>query len=297
MPVHNNPDILDRFLLDFADEDFYFLLHLDKKSVTCDFEKFKNYPNVWFLKERIEVFWGDFSEVQVTINLMKFAQNIGVEFSHFILYFGSSTYPLQHKSYIKHFFSKHSQDNFLNITKMPNKKVNKELERLERFYFKNRGNLGRKFSYLLAKVWQRNYKKHLNNRILFAGSAHFAFTKDLINYILNVVENEADFVKTFHLTDCPDECFFHTIVGNSPYYGGLKGSLTYNCWLPNHVQNLITEEAISQYLLSYNKNNEPVFFDNSSEYKKQELLFVRKFSSSNAQLIDKIKQQKVMGTD
>ena len=69
--AHNTPNHLARLVraLDSPNVDFF--IHVDRKSDISRFRDRLSQPNVAFLKDRIAVYWGDFSDVEATVRLIK----------------------------------------------------------------------------------------------------------------------------------------------------------------------------------------------------------------------------------
>ncbi|HFR3748939.1 TPA: beta-1,6-N-acetylglucosaminyltransferase, partial [Streptococcus suis] len=59
--------------VDILSPEIDFVLHVDKKSQISDFEILTGKVN--FLDERIDIKWGDFSQVEAMLSLMKYAMD------------------------------------------------------------------------------------------------------------------------------------------------------------------------------------------------------------------------------
>jgi len=93
----------------------HFFIHVDKKVDITEFLRLiPRYANIIFLKnsQRIQVYWGGYSQVIATLNLLKVAQKCGEYFDRFCLLSGSD-FPIKKISYIKSAFD--TKEEFIRI--------------------------------------------------------------------------------------------------------------------------------------------------------------------------------------
>jgi len=68
--VHKNPQLLKRAIATLSSEDCAFLIHIDQKTKIEEFSEISG-ENVFFSAQRIPVYWGEFSQIQATLMLMR----------------------------------------------------------------------------------------------------------------------------------------------------------------------------------------------------------------------------------
>ena len=126
--AHANPQHLDLLIKAISDTDSAIFIHIDKKS---DMEIFSNIKgdNIHFIKKRVNVYWGEFSQVTAIINLIHAALFSSVIHQRLVLISGVD-YPIKPKNYIKNLFEAHHDKEFINLIKMPSEKANKPISRL-----------------------------------------------------------------------------------------------------------------------------------------------------------------------
>src|SRR3954462_5499939 len=101
--THLNPRLLQRIIQTLSSENTDFFVHVDAKFDIAPFMRARA-ENVVFLRDRISVFWGEFSQVRAILGLIRNALESQRSHDYFVLLSGSD-YPLQSKEYIHDFFS------------------------------------------------------------------------------------------------------------------------------------------------------------------------------------------------
>ncbi|MDH2207311.1 MULTISPECIES: beta-1,6-N-acetylglucosaminyltransferase [unclassified Empedobacter] len=69
--AHQYPHQLLRMINSLQDTDVVFYIHIDIKSDLNLFTSVIKSDNVFFIKDRVDCIWGDFSQVKATLNLLK----------------------------------------------------------------------------------------------------------------------------------------------------------------------------------------------------------------------------------
>lgn len=126
--AHDNVDILNVLLhlLDDKRNDIY--LHIDKKS-SIDLDKIyrPTISNFYLLSNRINVKWGDFSQIRVEISLLKEA--IGnSHYSYYHLLSGVDL-PIKSQNYIHDFFDKNQGLEFIDYSQEPSENYIKRVSK------------------------------------------------------------------------------------------------------------------------------------------------------------------------
>lgn len=247
--AHNNFEQLGTLLSLLDDKRNDIFVHIDEK--VRDFEKLKRellcnvkLSSLKFIP-RLRVTWGDFSLIQVEINLLKTALETGT-YRYFHLLSGACI-PLHSQDYIHAFFERNDGKEFVNFG--TEEYIGKVVDRCRYYYFfqKEIGNSEKLRSLLLRKIrggviilqkiFKVNRLRKIDEKVVIAaGSNWFSITNDLANY---VVRCESWIYDTFHCGICVDELFLQTIVFNSPFYkkcyistlaNGVKGNVRLIDW-------------------------------------------------------------------
>lgn len=289
--AHKNPVHLTRLISALQTEHAHIFLHIDKKSK--GFTHLSDNSTITLIKKPVSVNWGGFSIVQATLQLMQEAHASG-EYDYFILLSGAD-YPIRSNASLFQFLQQHDGEEFLNLCKMP--EVNKPLERVEYFHFEDEGDFATSFlskrvisrrvinravnkinTALRSAHFKRKYPKRYAHFTLYAGSQWWGLSKRCIDYVLQFVADNPEYVDFYKYTLIPDEMFFHTIIGNSPFKKHVVLAFMYTDWVTGSPAT-ITEEhlpILSQHMLPSDYGGEMTPF------------FARKFSDKSQAIITDI---------
>ncbi|HLW32905.1 MAG TPA: beta-1,6-N-acetylglucosaminyltransferase [Aequorivita sp.] len=292
--AHTDPKQLFALVqsLDYQSDIF---IHVDKKSDLSDFKKYSFGPSVHFISERVKVSWAGFNMVIATLNLIKTALETGEKYSHFVLLSGLD-YPIKPIRKLHQFLNQNQEREFIRFIRVEDS-PDHYLKIFRRHSFKNpifpevaipMLNTG---VTLLDKVVRKSlslllssYKKApLKNITPCYGSQWWAITPACAAYILDFVSNNPDFMRYFKTAFAPDEYFFHTIVGNSPFLSKSTGFQKYEGRGTFRMANLhVIHPSLSH-----------VYTDKDfEELKNSDKFFVRKVTSASSEkLISKIDEE------
>jgi Core-2/I-Branching enzyme len=285
--AHNTLNHFGRLINALNSPDVHFFIHVDRKSNIVPYQEKNNLKNITFIEDRVSVFWGEFSLVQATLNLIITALDHQNEFDYLILISGSD-YPLKNPKYINNYFAQRVGTEFINLVEMPNKKANKLLNRLYNYqpqtlYDYNYTIVKQIIGFVTTKVfhWQRDYIKALGDLKPYAGSEWWALSASACHYILEFTKTNPKIVKFFQNTFFPDESFFQTIIGNSKFKNKVTRNLTFTKWKNKFNPEFINMEDLQDLLIL-----DKVMIDDV--YGCGELLFARKFQDDSAELTNLI---------
>lgn len=220
--VHNNFKILEKLLklLDNDRNDIY--IHVDKKIKNFDFEYFKNIviKSKVFYTKRIDVRWGDVSQIKCQFILMKAAhENNQYMYYHLI---SGVDMPLKSQEYIHDFFEKNKGKEYIHCTYWEIPKTKRRYANYHIFpkYFRCNNKI---FMYMLdifresfifiQKLIGYDRTKKYNIKVMF-GSSWWSIDNELIE---SLIHNEKLFYKMYHHTRSSDEHYIQTFVYNSNF--------------------------------------------------------------------------------
>lgn len=247
------------------DTDCY--IHFDKKYFTLGTLPLAHAKII----SKVSVYWGEFSQLYAIIELIKFAISNG-SYDYFVLLSGSD-YPIRSNSYILRFFQKYNGSQFINICTMP--KNNKSFNRIEKYSINSEVlpySTFRKIANTFLRIlpYKRKLPTKYSNYTLFAGSTWWGLSSSCIQYILTFIQKNPGYLNFYKKTHCPDEMFFHTIIGNSQFNKYIKPAIFYADWDEGGAH----PSLISQRHLAILRKEKI-----STSYGDSTPLFARKFSS------------------
>ena len=283
--AHDAPKHLSRLVRALDSANSTFVIHVDRKSDIAPFRERVSQRNATFLDERVAVYWGEFSIVQATIQLMKTALNHSSCPDYLCLLSGSD-YPLRGPDYIDAFLCRNKGCEFINLVPMPCDDVGKRINRLQEYRLQTpqdgrfaRAIIARlnRFINEMLKV-RRDHLKVLKDMTPYAGSQWWTLTQNASRYILEFIDSRPDVIQFFRNTYLPDESIIHTIIGNSKFSPKAVRNLTFADWSrPNGGPAIIDMDHLNAFV----KTERVVSAD---FYGRGELLFARKFADDSAQL-------------
>lgn len=282
MTVHRNPRLLRSAIDKLSTENCAFFIHIDRKS---DIREFSNIggENIFFSEERVPVYWGEFSQVEATMRLIRRALACNTIFDYFVFLQGSD-YPLRSGRYINRFLEENRGGEFMSLVKMPApgyplSKINKlrypSDKPVRRFVTRFLGKLG---------LAQRDYRRYLGGLEAYAGHAWWTLSRDAAEYIVEFAKSNQHVDEYFRNAFTSDEMFFHTILGNSPFRSRIRNSLVYvdTDWsIRGEHRHMIDDENMRFF-----EAQEKVWV--ADEWGPREILFARKFSDDRWDLVERV---------
>ena len=278
--AHKNPDQLYRMITALNDNVSHFFIHIDAKSPIAPFKEHLQGLPVYFIDKRECCFWGDFSIVRATINLMEAAAKEN-EKGYFILMSGQD-YPIASQEKINTFLEQHNGYDFIDFFPIEDKwKAKMVKDKLFHYHILHSGKRGHSncyapFFHCAISQKSRTLFHLLKGRLSwkhfkllcklparkapfskqYAGSQFWAFSEKTFYKVLTYIREHHTILEDYyHYTSSSDEIYFHSILINLQSTDTeikLKPSLTYVNWerkgvqLPVLFKNNDFEELTSQ---------------------------------------------------
>ena len=293
--AHHRPAHLHKLVTALSSHSSDIFIHLDKKSNADDFSSITG-DNIHFIPDRVAIFWGDYSQVEAILILIKAAFASSNAFDRFVLLSGVD-YPLRSTAYIEAFFANHHDKEYISSVAMLRHTGGKPTSRLTTYIFRPAHSkisrivryeaIGRWLSLIGKRLYQRDYKAHLGGLTPYGGGTWWALSHAACDYILNFISRETQFVTFYKNTLCPDEMFFQTILGNSVFSTKIVKNLTYTDWSGGespHPADL-TEKHLALF------GTMVPFVVTDAMYGIGENLFARKFPDGSDNLVSQLEHQ------
>ncbi len=237
LQIHKNPNQVNMFinqLISDGESDVY--IHIDKKHYYNMYDKIIKSPNVRILDECVNVNWGDISQVDATILLIRNVLNSGIEYDNICFRSGQD---LLVKNGFNDYLKQNQGQIFMTI-----ESINKSESGLTNIIWpKNTRRLYQRFHplriyrSLLLFLFNRGINLFPNltelpkKWNLFRGSSWFCIPFDIAKYITEFLDKNKWFYNFYRDAMCPDESFFQTLIMNSPYRSKvINNNLTYLSW-------------------------------------------------------------------
>ena len=218
--AHNEPYILQVLLDKLRGIPGDIFVHIDKKVRGEAFDRLRNVIGGKMLQTRIDVRWGDFSQVECELALFKEAAQGHYDYYHLL---SGVDLPIKPAQYIADFFEKHKGLEFFRIA---------DDDENRRIIFRNtnywylftrfsRSGIGRILQKLFIPRMMMNLQKLLklsrcskDGWTLYKGDQWLSITHDAVECILG---HEEYIRGRFKFTCCPDEIYKQTVLMNSGF--------------------------------------------------------------------------------
>lgn len=237
---HKKPEQVNLLLNALDDPDLDIYIHIDKKSNIKSGIKTGQQIHILPDEYRVDVGWAVFSQVEATLNLMKYASAHG-DYGHYVLCSGQD-YPLVKASELSDFLNKNADFNFVQIwaSKNGGGYTNNYDKRTEIYY--PYSVLGNTLPKRIAKralveltggynrTWSIFRRKQLENVDFYFGSQWVCISGEVEKWVEEYIKNHPGFIEFYRHTNCPDESFFQTLLMNSPYKNRRQDYLHYIDW-------------------------------------------------------------------
>lgn len=234
MQCHKNPEQINLLLEALNHPMVDVFVHVDKKSQAIK-DKITQRAGVYILPEQqcVDVQWAQYSQVEATLQLLRAAVNRG-GYSHYWLISGQD-YPLRPMDNILDFLEANQEANFIEYSQI--KPFNKRND----VYFPN-SVIGRKLWQKVLKNlwiygtggWNKTFpifkRKAPDDFKYWFGSQWWCLNSTTAQWIIDYLNEHTEYEKFFEHSLCSDECFFQTLVMNSPFANTTKPYLHYIKW-------------------------------------------------------------------
>ncbi len=249
--AHNQPAQLERLIKRLAHPDADIYIHLDKKTPMPEFEYLQQLPNVFFIQNRVKVYWGSYNIVQATLNGFKEILQSGKAYQ-FVNLLSGQDYPLMSATNIHNYLNANQGKAFMNYL-LFDPDWTEALPRVQEYHLNNLQLKGR---YMLQKLINKILpKRSMPNGLIPVGrSQWFTIPLDCVSYILEYWEHNPKLQRFIKLTWAPDEFIFQTILFNSVYKDKMvNNDLRYIDWSGGGVSPKILSMADADTLLASGK--------------------------------------------
>jgi hypothetical protein len=197
-------------------------VHVDKKADISPFLKIAGGKNVIFAKSRVSISWAGISMIDAQNILLIDALNNKERYSH-LIFLSGSCYPIKNQKEIYETITKYPQREFIKFIDMRDSPGH-YMKQIKRKWFNEpllseNWPLSHNPEKILRKIATKfNFINRWNDAVIPCfGSQWCALTVDCCQHIIDYQRNNPWYREMNRLTFSPDEHYYHTIVGNSPY--------------------------------------------------------------------------------
>ena len=210
--AHNNPQQLGRLVTRLVSPRSDTYIHLDGKVDINQYIHIEKLENVFFIKNRTEVTWANYSMMTATLTSFEEILGKGIEYSHLNLLSGHD-YALKKASVVEDFLFKNADKTFMRYRSIEDE-WQESLSRFTKYHLGDY-NFPLKFrvQVLMNKILPA--KKLPNGLKPYGFSQWLTITPVCAQYAIDYLKNNPKLVRFFRLTWAVDELLFQTILLNS----------------------------------------------------------------------------------
>lgn len=218
--IHAHKDLaqLNTLVGQLCDADFDIWVNLDRKSAI---DPRAVHPAARLVTRRIDVRWGDFSQVEATLNSLREIVDATPVFDK-VVFLSAQDFPLLPNALLKQELGKVAGHELLDVVPVG---AHGWPVAFRYEYFHCRGGPARLACALanrtLGLLGRRRRMPH--GMTPFGGSSWWALSRDCVREVLARADDRAT-LRFFRTVLCPDELFFHTLVMNSPFRDRVLGN-------------------------------------------------------------------------
>jgi hypothetical protein len=226
--VHKSPCLVRRLIERLQFNGSAFWVQVDANADIAEFTReLSGLKDVSFVKNRCKGDWGWFPFVQANIEGIRAIQESGYQYHHLVILSGQD-YLLCNNNDLIQKLADNKTTSFIHYAKISGDNNPHLTERVSKFHIK----LPRKKKIVYPYKSDKLSKKLINkvislsgayplpriipgDRDLYFGSNWLRLSKKAVDYTLQIIDNEPEYVNFFRSTLLAEEHFFHTILLNA----------------------------------------------------------------------------------
>ena len=212
--AHKNPLQLERLIKALSDANVDIYIQLDGKVSVEAFEHLKKISQVFFIKNRTQIHWGNYSIIQATLNGFEEILATGNTYSHINLLSGQD-YPLQSNSSLLHFLFNNIDKTFMHSLSIDDEWQEAQ-PRIRKYHFGDFMFRGRYRLQAIVNFFMPARKMPANLKP-YGRSQWLTITPVCASYLIKYLKEHPEVKKFFRMTWAPDEFIFQTILYNSSF--------------------------------------------------------------------------------
>jgi hypothetical protein len=241
--TYTSPKQTKRLIDELNNGDFDFYVHVDKKLDLDTHKELFDYPNVYFIKDRIDIKWAGYTVVQASFNGIRQISESGKKYE-FINLLSGQDYPLKSAGEISEFLKQHVGKQLIKHWDFETE-WEEAFARIYKYHFTDAVFRGRYLVQRIINTLVRQRKVPTDMRFYGTSSTFWTLTPDCALYVLNYIKSQPKLNRFLKYTWGSDEFVFQTVIMNSPYKDSvINNNYRYIDWSGggSHPKLLVTED-------------------------------------------------------
>ena len=212
--TYSSPKQTLRLINSLNNGDFDFYIHVDKKIDLETHRDLFNVPNVYFIKNRIDIKWAGYTTVEAALSGIRQIAASGIKYDFVNLITGQD-YAIKSASYIADFLKQNIGKEFI-LYKDFDTEWQEAKGRVDQYHFTDHTFKGR---YALQKAvnWVAPKRKFPLDAKLVGKETFWTLSLECAVYVTNVIDSNPKLSRFLRYTWGSDEFIFQTIIMSSPF--------------------------------------------------------------------------------
>ena len=212
--TYTNPLQTARMIRRMQHPGFDFYIHVDKKIDITPHLFLAEIPNVYLIRDRVNVVWAGYKTVEATLRSVKEIFRTGIKYDYVHLMSGQD-YPIKSAGYIYDFFVANKGTEFLEFEHF-DEWASESYPRIREYHLTNYNFPGRYYFQWMMNKFLPVRKSPLPMEY-YGSSMFWALSSNCLNYIVDLLEKNVRFRRFMQFTWGSDEFIFQTLVLNSSF--------------------------------------------------------------------------------
>lgn len=229
--AHKDLEQLNGLIDQLCDDDFVIYVNLDRKS---PIDPARVHPAAHLVKRRIDVHWGDFSQVEATLHSLREITAAVPAFDK-VVFLSAQDFPLLPNDRLKQELASLADRELLET--MPIGQGGWPVASRYEYFHRHGGSALERLACALANRVLRLFKSTRRLPVglsPYGGSSWWALSRPCLLELLGRLERDPAISRFFRTVLCPDEMFFQTLVMSSRFRDRvLRRNFRYIPW-PEH---------------------------------------------------------------
>jgi hypothetical protein len=228
--THKNPQQLERLIKALDHPAFDFYIHVDKKVNQAPFDFLTRKKNVFFIEDRVRIYWAGYGTIQATLN--GFRQILLKRYDYINVTSGQD-FPLQSPDQIYQYIGERKGLEFITCESIEDQ-WRDAAPRVKKYHLINWRIIGKhRIENLANKMMEKKIippRKFPLDFTIVGRSNWFTMTTAAVQYLEDFLVQHPDVIRYFKFCWGADEFIFASILYNSPFKDRIRDSLVYVDW-------------------------------------------------------------------
>jgi hypothetical protein len=212
--TYSSPIQTKRLIQSLNNGDFDFYVHLDKKIDIATHSEIASMPNVYFIKNRIDIKWAGYTTAEAALSSIRQIAASGIKYDFVNLITGQD-YPIKSATFISDFLKENIGKEFM-LFKYFDTEWQESNARVEKYHLTDMTFKGRYVVEQLLNFFMPKRKFPVDLR-LCGKETFWTLSLECAVYVVNYIDSNKQLSNFLRYTWGSDEFIFQSIIMGSPF--------------------------------------------------------------------------------